>query len=83
MPLEGGTAGSRVATIVVTDVNRFSTLMKRDAATTLAMLTSLHHEVVDPLASRQGGRFFGELQPLKARAQWGSTLRLRRVPDLG
>jgi class 3 adenylate cyclase len=50
------TLGHRQATIVVTDVNRFNILMKRDVATTLAMLTSLRHEVIDPLASRYGGR---------------------------
>ena len=57
LPNVGATAaGHRQATIVVTDVERFSTLMKQDAATTLAMLTSLRREVVDPLASRYGGR---------------------------
>jgi class 3 adenylate cyclase len=56
-PNVGATAaGHRQATIIVTDVVRFSTLMRQDAATTLAMLTSLRREVVDPLASRYGGR---------------------------
>jgi len=49
-------AGHRQATIVVTDVVRFTALMRQDAATTLAMLTSLRREVVDPLAIRHGGR---------------------------
>jgi class 3 adenylate cyclase len=69
-PNVGATAtGHRQATIVVTDVVRFSTLMRQDAATTLAILTSLRREVVDPLASRYGGRL---VKPLGDGECWNS-----------
>jgi adenylate cyclase len=49
-------ARHRQAAIIITDVARFSTLMKQDAATTLAALTTVRREIVDPLVRRYGGR---------------------------
>lgn len=49
-------ARHRRAAVVITDVARFSTLMKLDAATTLATLTSLRREIIDPLTRRYRGR---------------------------
>lgn len=49
-------ARHRRAAVVITDVARFSILMKQDAATTLATLTSLRREIIDPLTRRFGGR---------------------------
>jgi class 3 adenylate cyclase len=49
-------ARHRRAAVVITDVVRFSLLMKQDAATTLATLTSVRREIIDPLTRRYRGR---------------------------
>jgi class 3 adenylate cyclase len=54
--IDAAAARHRQATVIITDVAEFSKLMKRDAAGTLAALTSVRREIVDPMVRRYSGR---------------------------